>query len=62
VDGSATAFILSHFQTEDGGIAARSPSSAVWGLRWDSSAYDKLDSDILAFDDHVIHFRTRVVF
>lgn len=27
-----------------------------------SLAYDKLDSDILDLDDHVIHFRTRVVF
>jgi len=27
-----------------------------------SLAYDKLDSDIATFDDHVIHFRTRVVF
>jgi len=27
-----------------------------------SLAYDKFDSDIIAFDDHVIHFRTRVVF
>jgi len=27
-----------------------------------SLAYDKLDSDIAKFDDHMIHFRTRVVF
>jgi len=27
-----------------------------------SLAYDKFDSDIIAYDDHVIHFRTRVVF